>query len=653
MSRFRALATLALSATLTTAAFAQSDNADPVRARARIAQARTFIQQNDLSFAERSLNEAEKAIAGLPDAEKGAFVVEIAKLRDELAAKRAPAPPKPRTPAPAAPTPAPTPAPANPPKAGQPERQELVVARARINQAKNFIEQNDLSFAQRYLDQAEEAIANLPDADKAPLAAEIAELRKKTAPPPDTSAVDSLVGELDRKIGGAESAIEAHPASARDLLDNAAARLKEPEVVATLGPDRIKQYEAKLAAVRAKLGVANKAAGLDRAGPILEELEQRVSSDPFKGQDQMEAYRTFSDINYLGKRVEGAIGDLPADDPQVKAVLARLAAARQKLDAASIAWGKAQVEAQVSGNWEYVKKDIAGWEDEQRDPKKRLLDGLEMPKTELAIRRIAWWLNSDDAKRTREENKNDAAVMATFAEAERTRDAAAKKLNDAFDKLMAEIEKLPLPLETRMDLDRPALMAYAVEQAFEFTPYQEANVARIRKVDARWKAELAEIMRQRKALYDQLAAEADKKWPDVVAAADPVRSFDIKDPALRGKVVLLSGFYNRAGWDFGRDFDLELRVDGTPVGGNYEKYVLKALETAWYEQKLDVSDHIPWDALLLIEGPGQVRERTNVRLISKDTGLQIGTLEEWRPIDGVRVKVIALRAGPVCVGPNK
>lgn len=43
------------------------------------------------------------------------------------------------------------------------------------------------------------------------------------------------------------------------------------------------------------------------------------------------------------------------------------------------------------------------------------------------------------------------------------------------------------------------------------------------------------------------------------------------------------------------------------------------------------------------------RKRTEV-IIRNRSNLEIGKLEEWRPIDCVQCSVIALRAGPVAVG---
>jgi hypothetical protein len=114
--------------------------------------------------------------------------------------------------------------------------------------------------------------------------------------------------------------------------------------------------------------------------------------------------------------------------------------------------------------------------------------------------------------------------------------------------------------------------------------------------------------------------------------------------------VLLRGVRNRAGWDF-NDCDFSMRVAGSPVGGWYEPHVRAALEHAWYALKLDVNDRIPWDVIGIVDGPGTIGQRTTVTVRSRETSLEIGKLEEWRPVDCVRLRIIALHAGPVAVGP--
>ena len=68
-----------------------------------------------------------------------------------------------------------------------------------------------------------------------------------------------------------------------------------------------------------------------------------------------------------------------------------------------------------------------------------------------------------------------------------------------------------------------------------------------------------------------------------------------------------------------------------------------------FGQKLDVNDRIPWDVIAVVEGPDKIGIRTRVTLKDRSSGATLGELEEWPPIDCVRVRIIGLHAGPVVV----
>ena len=95
-----------------------------------------------------------------------------------------------------------------------------------------------------------------------------------------------------------------------------------------------------------------------------------------------------------------------------------------------------------------------------------------------------------------------------------------------------------------------------------------------------------------------------------------------------------------------------MQLGGAVIGGVYEPHVLAALEHAWYQLKLSVGDRIVWDVIGIVEGPDKIGVRTTVTLRDKSSGAKLGEIEEWPPIDCVRIRIVALRAGPVAVTPQ-
>jgi hypothetical protein len=611
-------------------------------AKGKVKQAKSNIESGyGADDVRATLDSAEKFLANVPDAHKADVLAEIKAMRDKLAGGG-----KPTTPTPDGGKPATTGANADEIAAN------LSRAKGHVNSAKSLVETRRLDNVEYALEQAEKALSTVPDAQKATLVDQILTIRTDLASAEKAEQVRRIDEELGRHLRTIDSSLPAHPQNSAAAITHVTQRLTEEDVKKWLSPAQLRKYEADLDAARTRVAAFNKGEVLSRAGDLLKKLEEQLASDPFKGKDQREAYNVSSGMESLKKGIVSWLKDLPADDADAKAMRDRLAVADQKILKASDAWGKAQVDAQVGNDWASIKKDITGWEDEANDPKAGPLDAPHLPKTGAAIQRIGYWLGQPETKKIRQDNKGDATLEAMYTEAEKVFSGAADKLNAAFNKVIDDAEKIPTPMRS-FELDRATSLRVSAEYAFAGTKYQEPNVARAKKLDAKWKAEIAAIMKARQELYDKLSGEADVSWPKILAPLNAQANFDPK-AAKPGQTILLKGVYNRSGWDFsGRNHAFAMRLNGIPVAGNYEPHVLKALEHAWYELKLNVNDHIEWDVVGVVEGPGKIGERITVILKDKSTNLEIGKIEEYRPEDCINIKIIALRAGPVAVGPGK
>jgi hypothetical protein len=297
-----------------------------------------------------------------------------------------------------------------------------------------------------------------------------------------------------------------------------------------------------------------------------------------------------------------------------------------------------------------ILDEVQGWEQESLRPDAQPLEEPNMPKTRIAIHRVHYYLNSDTSvQRTRDENPGDSVIAATDREAEQLLEAAGTKMVSAFDHIMEAAEKMKTPIEDRWVRDKPAYLLTSARGTFENTKFCEPVLARIRALDQRWKDELAGVHESRKNLGEKLSLEATQKWPSIVAAIPTVSGFD-PSSAKPGDAVHLNGVYNRAGWDFdGKQYGFSMRFNGVPLGGIYEPYINKALDHAAYELKLAIDDHKKWDLVGVVLGSGSIRERTKKTI---RRGMDTETIEEWLPIDCLRLRIIALRAGPVVVGPQ-
>jgi hypothetical protein len=141
-------------------------------------------------------------------------------------------------------------------------------------------------------------------------------------------------------------------------------------------------------------------------------------------------------------------------------------------------------------------------------------------------------------------------------------------------------------------------------------------------------------------LYQRLVLEADRAWPSIVEPTGAVIGFD---PVALGEMFLMRDVWNRCGRDFAPDgYDFAMRHNGMPVGGSYEPHVRKALDRLREELRFDLNERVAFDIVGIVEGPGTIRERIEP---------PAGEAAQWCTVDCVRLRIIAVHAGPLAVGP--
>jgi hypothetical protein len=457
-----------------------------------------------------------------------------------------------------------------------------------------------------------------------------------------------VTGELNRQLSKGEADVALlRTESVRESIDVVTRRLADDDVRGALGPAGIADYQARAAKLAEKLADRIKADAIDRVQPLITEMQSMIAHDPFAGLDALQMRDKAQDFAILRARAIGALRHAPDTDPDIRTLLGHIIAVDRAVEAASVRWGKAALDQQVSNSWDSVQQAIVGWQEESveaEDPS--ALHQPALHQTRAAIQRTRIFLEDSETVRIRAEHPTDATVQAPYLAAERVFTEAAQKLAHAFNRVLDVAEAMEPPLNQFL-LRGPSQLASGAEAVFVGTPYQHPIVDRARALDERWKAALAAVMKARQDLYDKLAAESELHWPRLRETFDVV-PFDRY--AAPGMLVRLDRIYNRCGWDYGsRAFDFAARVDGVVLAGTYSAHVRKALEYAWYELKLDVNDRIPWDLIAIVEGDDKIGVRTQVTLRDRSTGAKLGELEEWPPIDCVRIKIIGLHAGPVSV----
>ncbi|KAK1753333.1 hypothetical protein QBC47DRAFT_55392 [Echria macrotheca] len=530
------------------------------------------------------------------------------------------------------------------------DQDRLNRAKRSIGQARSNIESRRTEGVENLFFDATNLLAPVDDAHKGHLVDEIEQLRRDLEATRLAENTRMITSELDRRLSGVEDDVD-YPDRLRYSVISFKQRFERDEVRRTLTPEMYQTYEKRLADVLAAGQARVKAEILKRAEPALQQLKDKLTTNPFLGLQQYDANRVDGELRSMRWQVEKELKQLSEDDADRVRLYKELEGTDAKFEVYLNEWVKAGVHESVKHGWQMILDEVQGWEQESVAPDAQPLEEPRMPQTRLAIHRVYYYLHGDTSvQRTRDENRGDSVIAAIDRDAELLLESAGTKMASAFYDIIDAAEKMETPIEDRWLRDKPSSLVTAARTTFENTRFHDPVVSRLQALDQRWKDELAGVHGAREVLCKKLTSEGIAKWPGIIGGIPLVSDFD-PGSAKPGDAVHLSGVYNRAGWDFdGGQYGFSMRFNGVPLGGVYESYINKALDHAAYELKLRIDDHEAWDVVGVVLGPGSIKERTRREI---RIGMTTETIEEWIPVNCLRLRVIALRAGPVAVGPQK
>jgi hypothetical protein len=500
-------------------------------------------------------------------------------------------------------------------------------------------------------------VQSAPEAQKAPIVADATALKKQIDAAEIKAQHDEEARRVDeqvhRYVYSAEQAIEPGLVCDGEWIGKSEDLLASRDVQTFMEPAKLKDYQSQLEAIRAKLRAHNVEVSLQRAAPILKELQDQLASQPFKEANDISASKIYADLQTLSHRARHEFDGVPKEDPEIKPVIDQISAADAKIEAVAGKWALKQVEDSFARSWESTSSDFAGWESEKLVPSgtsPRELQGFD--KTIRAVHGTVYWLNEPETKQTAATYKDDSVVVANLRAASKTLDDASAKLNDAYNAVVGQAEREPMPSR---ESDR-AQMDQLVRDAarwFDGTRFKDANAARAQKLSDSWKAQVARIQKEMEETLKRLTAEANAAWPAIEAAAAPEKGFDASDPdRWKGKVVIIKGYYNRSGWDFDGAYDWAATIKGQAVAGTYDDRVRDAFAEGSRHTQFGIDDHVGWDVIAVVQGPGTIKRRTHTEWRDKETHELLMKTESYVPEPCVTIKIIGLHAGPVAVGPK-
>ena len=170
--------------------------------------------------------------------------------------------------------------------------------------------------------ESEDAKQHLPPETLQRLRAQTVEFQAKVEAAKREDKARTLEDFIGRFIRNAESDLSHNRRQAEDHLDRASERIEKDDVKQLLSAETVARFRSEIRRVEGLVAASAKKDGLDRAQPILQELEQRTARPIFD--DSQPAWRTLGDLDSLKSRIRGALSEVPKDDADVKAIEARI-----------------------------------------------------------------------------------------------------------------------------------------------------------------------------------------------------------------------------------------------------------------------------------------------------------------------------------------
>jgi hypothetical protein len=599
-------------------------------AKSRVLQAQDYADKGQKDDAKDKLDEAEKFLDGLSDSEKAPIEKDIADLRAKIGAT------------------------VDPEVSARIERNVgrfLSVAEGDADSSPQNAS-NELAQAVDALN-ADDAKKNLGSDAHQKLQARVDALQTKLKGSNMSEAAQRFADRIERNLRAANENSGNDTRFARTRLDEATSLLASDEAKQKLDAATIQRLQGSLADAEAKLGAVNKKDALDRATRLLNELDQHLTADPFKGTAPDQAYKVTEELQSLRSRAAYQLTRLPDGDSDRKAYENRLAAAQAKIDTYDAAWAAANAEAAIVNRWKFTAQGFEGWDGESYDPSGRAFEKPKLTKTEQAARQTKLFLAEKQTVDAGQKQSDLPKAAAAITEAQKTMAGAQAKLDATFNQWMDAAEKQPRPQgPNRFDIGAAADMARWVDDCLAGSQYKDADVARAKKLDQRWQDELAAIKQQHEEALRKMTADANEAWPKIASSIDAQDGFHPSDAASsKGKTFRFKRIRNRSGWDFDGRYDLVMWVDGQPVAGMYDPKIKRAFADVARQIGDSVDDHIDWEVIAVIEGKGMANQRYSTEV--KDEHMDVlGKIEGTRPVECVVVRIIAVHAGPIAMSAN-
>lgn len=519
------------------------------------------------------------------------------------------------------------------------------------------------------LELAETEAANLPEADKAQILAQVKSIQDEMVAKQTATLKPRLVRDIERSIDDAKPQIG--NAMFDGMISRADEILADETNRAILGADAekyIKQIATFRKLHKTKFAEAEIAAGqedLTATKALYDEKMAEIQNPDTSPNGKASA---IEDLERKFAEWDAWWALVPAGDARVVEMKKAIEQMKTSFTQVALADRVNEVLESLKRGWELYQSDWEGHESETPVDWKAYkgmtgnekIDNFGAPKSRELVERYESFL------RNREEDENyqsvkDADAIKTYME------SLAKTAAEARARVLAGVKSVvdgadgdEVNADSRGAFDR---LEDSLRVLFtNDTGGQDGTVAgqraRIIKkiqtfVDATEGAEKA-----RDEWYRKMSVAAKSKWAEIAKEFDTEAGFDPGNPgAFKGKLIKFETD-NLMGWRFKPgDFAFASTIDGLPIAGRYSADVKKAIEEVQKQMGRDLGDNDNdgrWTVIARVTGKtGRMMQKKQAEGdIVSQTGSTVGkyTVDYADPVDAPIIEIVAARCGPLAVG---
>jgi len=536
-------------------------------------------------------------------------------------------------------------------------------AKKYLQEAHTATENNDPKAAETSLQLAEAELDSVDAAAKAPIAEDIAALKRKIMDAAGAGRAEEIKKDLDSRMELARRNLDTtgFNENEKDILDF----LAQDEVKAALGADTVAKYKRQLATFHKVAAGKAAVANMERLKSDLEYSEgqwaEKLKDFPDASPD---ARRT--DIEEVQRSLEEPARitkELPEGNADAQVLVARFNKLNNVVNAEAMKARSGDVYDQLKRNWELYADEREGWDKENTGPTFEQLthqqsdemSRLLAPKTVALIQRTNAYFDMDfDDETTRQLAVSDPKIKAYLDGIRAQQKTALDKLAKFAAAVLDEAEKANIDKDARDRLESFANddLRIALEGSDQLKPLQQRAMKLVSAFDQKAVGDAA----ARDKLYNTLIEQANKAWPamskdfeatdglDAVGASQKIESF-------KGKTVRLKAVQNRMGYDYSPSsgYDFAMTIDSVPVAGKYEPAIRKAYNGITAKTGKDFSAE-DCDIIATVEGMGPIVRIARTKGSVQTTGGEnVGTItsEGNETVTGIRLKIIGLHVAPM------